>query len=157
LHFSSHEIAKNLTKIGLYPNKSKTLKDLPKIPYYLYRHFIRGYFDGDGSIFSSIDTITYLLKNNNKLCQYKNESFEISIVGTNEFIIKMAKIIKYDTNINSFIYEHNGMTYLKISGNNNIKTMLNYLYNGAELYLVRKYEKMLMVKCPISEKSLIEN
>jgi intein/homing endonuclease len=35
--------------MGMVPNKSLVLK-FPDIPKEMYRHFIRGYFDGDGSL-----------------------------------------------------------------------------------------------------------
>lgn len=43
-----------LQDLGIHPNKSKTLNKL-KIPDHLYRDFIRGCFDGDGSIWSYWD------------------------------------------------------------------------------------------------------
>ena len=39
-----------LIKQGCTPKKSKILQ-FPKIPKQLHPHFIRGYFDGDGSVF----------------------------------------------------------------------------------------------------------
>ncbi|MDE2231883.1 MAG: hypothetical protein KGJ95_07470 [Candidatus Omnitrophica bacterium] len=42
----------DLLALGLTPNKSLDAK-FPVLPNDLYRHFIRGYFDGDGSIFMS--------------------------------------------------------------------------------------------------------
>ncbi|KPU43444.1 hypothetical protein OXPF_28850 [Oxobacter pfennigii] len=50
LNFSSKQMADDLRRIGLYPNKSLTVSNLPNIEESLIRHFIRGYFDGDGSI-----------------------------------------------------------------------------------------------------------
>lgn len=47
----NHEkIYDDLTKLGLTPNKSKTIT-FPEIPEQYVRHFIRGCWDGDGSIF----------------------------------------------------------------------------------------------------------
>ena len=43
-----------LVKIGLHPNKSKTLGRL-NIPRDLFFDFLRGYFDGDGTIYSYWD------------------------------------------------------------------------------------------------------
>lgn len=50
LRIGSHKIYDDLFKLGLYPNKSLTVK-FPKIPKKYLGHFIRGYFDGDGCIF----------------------------------------------------------------------------------------------------------
>lgn len=45
----SKEMYFDLIKIGLVPNKSKRMQ-LPKIPKEYFADFIRGYFDGDGSV-----------------------------------------------------------------------------------------------------------
>jgi len=45
---------KKLLSIGLHPNKSKTLKKL-NIPDKYFPDFLRGWIDGDGSIFTYID------------------------------------------------------------------------------------------------------
>lgn len=42
-------IFNDLLKLGLTPNKSKTIT-LPKIPNKYLSHFTRGYFDGDGNV-----------------------------------------------------------------------------------------------------------
>jgi len=50
LRIGSRKMFADLKRIGLTPNKSKTVK-LPKIlPDEYLRHFIRGYFDGDGCV-----------------------------------------------------------------------------------------------------------
>lgn len=49
LQVGSKQVFLDLLRIGLTPNKSKTV-GLPTIPNKLFRHFLRGYFDGDGSI-----------------------------------------------------------------------------------------------------------
>ena len=47
--FSSKKMINDLKKIGLHPNKTYTIS-YPKIDENLERHFLRGYFDGDGCI-----------------------------------------------------------------------------------------------------------
>lgn len=49
LRIGSHEIYNDLIKLGLYPNKSLTIK-FPVIPKKFFGDFIRGYFDGDGCV-----------------------------------------------------------------------------------------------------------
>jgi intein-encoded DNA endonuclease-like protein len=39
----------DLLKLGLTPRKSKTI-ELPNVPDKYFRHFVRGYFDGDGNV-----------------------------------------------------------------------------------------------------------
>ena len=56
LELYSKKLVTDLINVGCYPNKSLTLK-FPNTNYFndpsLIRHFIRGYFDGDGSAFIS--------------------------------------------------------------------------------------------------------
>ena len=42
-------MCKDLTNLGCCPNKTRALK-FPNIPNSLYKHFIRGFLDGDGCI-----------------------------------------------------------------------------------------------------------
>lgn len=129
--FSSH-MCKTLEKIGMTSNKSLSL-EFPDIPDNLYSHFIRGYFDGDGSY-----------------CGYKttNGKFQplLTFTSTEKFCNSIKNIISQKLNIScGNIYDascHNGITkVLSISGVNQVKIVLDWLYKDAELYLDRKYNK----------------
>lgn len=91
----------------------------------LIRHFIRGYFDGDGCISRNIST--YIV------------SPKISIIGTKSFlenIIKYSNIkckFKHDKRHTEFTYE---LEYHKEDG----IQFINYLYNNASVFLDRKYK-----------------
>lgn len=50
LRIGSHKVYDTLTRLGLYPNKSLTVR-LPAIPSPYLSHFVRGYFDGDGCVY----------------------------------------------------------------------------------------------------------
>ena len=47
---SSNQLVEDLKNLGCIRNKSKIGFDIPNISNELFRHFVRGYFDGDGSI-----------------------------------------------------------------------------------------------------------
>lgn len=49
LRIGNHKIYSDLFALGLYPNKSLTMK-FPKVPAGYLAHFVRGYFDGDGHV-----------------------------------------------------------------------------------------------------------
>ena len=51
IQVSSKEMFEDLCRLGLTPNKSKRMK-LPNVPLRYFSDFIRGYFDGDGNIWS---------------------------------------------------------------------------------------------------------
>lgn len=131
LLFSSH-MCKSLNNLGMIPNKSLKLI-VPELRHDLYPHFIRGYFDGDGS-----------------LCirHTKDNKFRslTTITSTDSFCRKIQEIIRESINIPcGNIYEascQNGVTkVLSISGRRQNQLFYEWLYKDAELYLQRKYDK----------------
>lgn len=70
----SENMSKSLSKLGCVQGKSNILEPPKDIPEKLIRHFIRGYFDGDGSVgFYKSKT-------------YNSYTHSICIVGTKEFL-----------------------------------------------------------------------
>ena len=51
IQIGSQEWFSDIAKLGLFPNKMKRLV-LPKVPRVFFGDFIRGYFDGDGNVWS---------------------------------------------------------------------------------------------------------
>lgn len=129
LLFSAH-MCKALESHGMVPNKSLVLK-FPTLDKNLISHFIRGYFDGDGCV-----------------CQGKIlTNFLVTITSTNDFCIKLKEVIESEIGINCHIYNasnNNGVTkVLTTSGRFQVKTLLDWLYKDASLYLERKYNKYI--------------
>ena len=119
-------MSNQLSSLGMIPNKSLVLEFPKWMDEELYPHFIRGYFDGDG----------YVSKN------YNNA--KLSIIGTKSFCEKVKDILYKDIGVKAYIYlchknESTTTRTLQISGRNQIKKFLNYIYNNANLYLERKY------------------
>lgn len=132
LFFSKH-MCDALNHIGMIPNKSLKL-EFPNIDKELYKHFIRGYFDGDGSLVQRI-------KNRN------NHPVLVTITSTDSFCNAVNKIINKELNIKGCITDascKNGMTkVLSISGRNVCKIFLDWIYEDANLFLQRKYNRYL--------------
>lgn len=128
----STRICDSLTRLGVVKNKSLIL-EFPNISETLYSHFIRGYFDGDGSIYQYI-------KNEN------NKSIRLTFTSTEKFCNKLKEIIENELGIYCGIYDascHNGITkVLSITGTSSVK-LLNWMYNNADLYLQRKYDRFV--------------
>lgn len=131
--FSKH-LCLSLLNLGMESNKSLTLK-FPEIPSEFLSHFIRGYFDGDGSYCGHIT---------------QNGKFQplLTFTSTNDFCISLKNIISKELNIScGNIYDascHNGITkVLSISGKNQVKIVLDWLYKDADMYLKRKYNKYI--------------
>jgi intein/homing endonuclease len=138
LNFSSKQMAEDLRNIGLYPNKSTTMKNMPDIHKDLVRHFIRGYFDGDGCVGFYRNVRTYRQKNGTtKIYEYMKPS--VSIVGTKDFLEEMKQHMPIEFQNDDS--KHDIMEYIVCSGKKNAIKIYKYLYNGATIYLERKFLK----------------
>lgn len=51
LQIGSKEMYQDLYNLGMRPNKTKSLV-VPNIPDYFFKDFVRGYFDGDGNVWT---------------------------------------------------------------------------------------------------------
>ena len=141
LLFYNAIIGKQLIKLGCIPAKSLKL-EFPILEKHLIRHFIRGYFDGDGCISS------YKRKNG-------YNSFSISLTSTQNFCIATKQILQTELNIAPTLYMRfaNGITAeLSFGGNQQIYKFMNWLYDDATVCLQRKHEKFLELKASLSQK-----
>lgn len=132
LEISNIYICKQLTKLGCYPRKSLTLKfpTEKQVPSHLIRHFVRGYFDGDGSIIYPQD--------------YK---ITVSIVSSKYFTKQFIKVVSKILNISIREYriKENEITKtIKIRGRLQVSKFLDWIYKDADVYIQRKYLKYLM-------------
>lgn len=119
LNITSRKMYNDLLDKGLTPNKSKTLK-FPKLDDNLVNHFIRGYFDGDGSVYNSKSGVRF------------------SMLGTEQLLSVVKPIIAPKSK--SQLYRAKGIFYISLGGNN-ARMALTILYRNATVYLDRKYEK----------------
>ena len=113
-----------LNELGCTPNKSLSLK-FPNIPQNLVKHFIRGYFDGDGCISRHV----------HNTCVTPH----IELLGTKQMLehvlLHSGISAKYKHDI-----RHSEETWsLEWTKDLGIE-FINYLYNDCSIYLNRKYE-----------------
>ena len=121
------QLHQDLIKWGCIPQKSLLLNKIPNIPRDYIPHFIRGYFDGDGSL--------HYLKG--------TDSYRISFIGTKEFLSDVQKELQTNVTLQGNIA---GRAYvLQIAGRKQVERILNYLYNNSQESnrLDRKYQKYL--------------
>lgn len=119
------KIVDDLIKLGCINGKTFILK-MPDINEDLMNHFLRGYFDGDGSI--CID------KNNKNKLNFTSGSFEFLEQIQDIFLkngIRKLKITKYST--------YNRICWSTLSDITNIH---NYLYKNSNIFLERKKKKI---------------
>lgn len=124
-----------LNSYGCTPKKSLILK-FPDINIFkdksLIRHFIRGYFDGDGCISYAATT-----KNKSKFFPV------IVIVGTKDIL---DNIMKY-SNIKGFYPTAMcGKAFEIRFSQNNSRDLIKYLYDDCTIYLERKFKRAMFFK-----------
>lgn len=140
LSIVSQKMSKRLKELGC-PQKKSFIIEFPNeniISNKLLRHFVRGYFDGDGS-FS-----TYLIKN-------KYKSYNFCIVSTLNFCEHLTNIIKNMLGINCSLEirhknRNNSTRQLRIAGRKQIYKFLDWIYSGSTISINRKYQKYLQEK-----------
>lgn len=135
LQIGSQEIYNDLIKLGLMPNKEKRLS-LPQVPNRYLRHFVRGYFDGDGCV-----SFGYYKRKNRKT---KIFTLMVRFASASKLFLKnLAKRISLDTNLKEGFLSRNGANFhLGYSKLPSIK-LCRYMYSGVskKYYLERKYSK----------------
>ena len=109
-------MAADLVKHGIVERKSMVLKP-PNIQQELMRHWIRGYFDGDGSVHRSMVG-----------------NLQGDMVGTLEvmdFILSHCSILRGP-------YKKGNQYAVRFGGNRRAKHLYDYLYNDSNVCLTRK-------------------
>lgn len=132
---TSDQMFLDLNKHGCVQNKSLVLQ-FPTISNSLISHFIRGYFDGDGSVF-------IINKKNYNKTNSIYTSLGISICSTFEFLTKMNSYLPIRYSINKEMRRKTNTWVLRTSGSNKAKIFLDYIYQNATIYLSRKYNKYI--------------
>lgn len=143
LNFSSKIMASRLREIGLYPNKSLSIDKLPCIDKKLIRHFIRGYFDGDGSIVLSHNTSYY--KAAYGIIKYIYPTYCFMILGTKEFLEEIIKEAEFNY---AKIYDTKSdkIKCIRINAKKDFDNIFKYLYDNSTIKLERKYNKWNEIK-----------
>jgi len=140
MSFYSEQMSRDLKRFGLGYNKAENIITLPDIPEQLIKHFLRGYFDGDGCIYESTSTTM----SGDKKYYYK--VFAVEIIGNQEFLEKMGDIFsKYEISYTFKKSKCEYMKYIRIKGNKNLNKLHTLFYDNANTYLSRKkiiFDKM---------------
>lgn len=134
LKIYNYFITEDLKRHGINYNKTYEFENadiLNNLNEELKRHFIRGFFDGDGSIYSS-----------------KNYVRKFKLSNTNNFLLKSIEDIFTFLGTKYFYkesYEVNNkainMNYWALSDKQSLKIIYRYLYDNCNYYLHRKRSK----------------
>lgn len=138
LLISNKHISQRLVELGCHRAKTYSLvfPSEGQVPRQLIRHFVRGYFDGDGWVGKK----------------------SICVVSTLDFCNSLAEILKDRFNINCYIRarhpERNNTVRMLELNNKSARTFLKWIYKDSHIHLQRKYE--IYLKQMDYEKSLSE-
>lgn len=123
LNVVSEKIKSDLIKLGCVPRKSLILKypTEKQVPFQLQHHFIRGYFDGDGSV--------------GLYPQAKNKKLYLSIIGTYEFLNGVSEFLNINTK--KKIYKKQNIFCLSYNHYDSL-AFYNRVYNNSNFFLNRK-------------------
>lgn len=132
---NSEQMFKDLAEYGIVPNKTYIIKGiyLEKIPEHLRKDYVRGLFDGDGGI------------------SFTGNIYEVSCDFTSYFYETVQEFqVFVDKNIGK--KEHNKIVQFSNKarcawrGRQQTLKILSWLYDDAEIFLKRKYDKYLLIK-----------
>ena len=128
LEINSYRLSRRLEELGSPNHKTYILQFPDYIPNNLIRHFIRGYFDGDGTFTT------------------KGEKYvQISITSTKDFLYKLKEIVNAEGistgNVTDIKEADDRIGALGISSQLSVKNFLDWIYIDSNIYLDRKYKK----------------
>lgn len=130
LVISSQRMVAALVRQGVHPRKTKTLAfpSHSQVPRELMHHYVRGYFDGDGSIFNSEDRLTGKLY------------WGVCIISTLRFCAQLAAWFAMNRITAPAQYrKHGEIAYtIRYSRADDLCKIRALLYRDATVYLERK-------------------
>jgi DNA-binding transcriptional regulator WhiA len=126
---TNRSITKALMALGCTPRKSLTMV-FPdnKFPMKYMRHFVRGYFDGDGALWISkngYSSLTLSISCGSRQFLEKLRKWFMDEIG-----VSYNKIYQKSATCNCYDFKKQGVDAVKI---------MRYLYNDSSVYLERKY------------------
>ncbi|MFA5776950.1 MAG: LAGLIDADG family homing endonuclease [Parcubacteria group bacterium] len=135
LRIGNHTLYNDLIKLGLYPNKSLTVK-FPNIPQKYFNHFVRGYFDGDGCV---------------RICMRKGKRQKLVIsklstvftCGSKEFLEKLAKQLNENIKTKNIKVYNGCKSYMLCYSTEDSVKLFKFLYRNLNKndFLERKFDR----------------
>ena len=130
LQVSNEHLYNSLVKNGLVENKTLNMCLPTTVPNHLLKHFVRGYFDGDGSFSSG--------------CTGKYKYAKVVFYGQHnllKFIQESLSELKLSDN-KIFDKKKEKVSMLSYGSKKDLALLYKYLYDDASIYLTRKKEKL---------------
>lgn len=141
LHIYNKYMSEQLSNLGCVQKKSLIL-EFPStdiVPENLQRHFIRGYFDGDGCIYVG------KRKYNGKYKVHEYDICTISILSTYNMCTSISNILQKLIDVELVInIQPIKNSFLLTIGNKDVIKVLNLIYKNSTIYINRKYNKYIL-------------
>lgn len=132
----SKKMCEDLSKYHIVPNKTFTIK-LPHLKEEYMPHFLRGCIDGDGSVgfYKRKDRRSH--KKMIRLC-----------CASKLFLEEVKSFLTQKIGVGGFIREEKKDSLYQIyyNANGDVYKLINYLYDGENICMKRKYDKILLIK-----------
>ena len=128
---SSQKTVDDLISHGCVKQKSLILQPPIGVPQELIHHFIRGFFDGDGSIYYNKSAFE-------RHKTWNAPSYSINITSTKEMIEWIIDTVGFGNIYNEKRREKTW--YYQQSGNNKVKAFCDFIYKDATIFMERKYK-----------------
>ncbi len=125
-------LCQRLSQLGMIPNKTFKTTFPQFVSKEMKRHFVRGYFDGDGSI--SVNS------------KIGARSALVTMTGTKELLGGIETAISEETGLSGLNYyarhpeRNHNITALFIQRKADMAIFLNWIYANVTIYLDRKYK-----------------
>jgi len=136
MKITSKQFIEDLKRFNIVPRKTHTYKFPEWMKSHpLRHHFIRGYFDGDGSFYSSLKK--------DGIRTVKQIGFNLR--GTEDMLSAVGNIFNEELNLTGKTKEKtpqlsNGIHSLSYGGNRILEKIFSYMYKDATVYMQRKYD-----------------
>lgn len=128
LRTCSKKLVENLISNGIHPSKTHVI-DVPDLDNHLIRHWIRGYFDGDGN---------WSTKNK------RGDQLQFAITsGSERLLLSLQKLLESYCDLPKVkLIKVTPFAFRLVwSGNNSCERLYNFLYKDASVFMIRKYEQ----------------
>ena len=132
LTLRSRQIAADLARYGITPAKTFTVPWPAELPDEALRHYLRGYFDGDGCWTWSG------LKRKSPTASFSVISNETFIHGCQQFLMRSCNLSQTKIGIGS----GGRIRILSYCGNVQVSRIAHFLYDDASIFLPRKRERI---------------
>ena len=123
---NSKKIVSDIINKGCINKKSRIIEFPTFLPEKLISHFIRGYFDGDGSI------------------SYSDKQIGLNFVsGSKKFLEEISQKLKIEANCKNanLVGSSENYKYIQFSSKDDLYKLYDYFYKNSSVYMDRKKEK----------------